>query len=79
MKKKIDPLMMLAVLVVSGVILSHFVLFSQVQPPLLKLNSAAERAASAQGKIYSFAERTNLQWQQGRQLVQIDPPEQRIH
>lgn len=79
MKKKIDPLMMLAVLVVSGVILSHFVVFSQVQPPLLKFNSVAERAASSQGKIYSSAEPANPQWQQGRQLVQIDPQGQRIH
>ncbi len=79
MKKKIDPLMMLTVLVVSGVILSHFVVFSQAQSPLLKFNSVAERAALVQGKIYSSAEHTNFQWQQGRQLVQIDPQEQRIH
>ncbi len=79
MKKKIDPLMILTVLVVSGVILSHFVVFSQAQPSLLKFNSVAERAVSEQNKKYSSAERTNPQWQQGRQLVQIDPSGQRIH
>ncbi len=76
MKKKIDPLVVLAVLVVSGVILSHFVVFSQAEAPLLHLNSVAEKS-SVQSTIFSAEGRINPQWQPSRQLVQIDPPGQR--
>ncbi len=76
MRKKIDPLMLLTMLVTSGVILSHFVIFSQADRHMLqysKLTSKVKRVA-APNKIDTI----NPHWQNGRQLVQVDRSKRQI-
>lgn len=74
MRKKTDPLMLLAFVVVSGVILSHFVVFSQAdkQPDY---SAVAQRASKDKVVITGF----NSQLGENRQLVRIDPLKQQTH
>jgi hypothetical protein len=74
MRKKADPLVLLSVLVVSGVILSHFVIFSQAdkQPDY---SAISQKTVNDRAVITTF----NSQLAENHQLVRIDPLKQQTH